>query len=132
MIEEQIKKEFSVDIIDRTEQANPKLIKRLNKLQKTKGCQWSPIEFDVTGSLTYLLSRSAAEFASLVSSKKEYTILLSLNFRWEYSEPSSKQTQTTSPELSSTSAQVSVPGSGLAGRSSGTSRRPSWWTGPNI
>ena len=75
MIEEQIKKEFSVDIIDRTEQANPKLIKRLNKLQKTKGCQWSPIEFDVTGSLTYLLSRSAAEFASLVSSKKEYTIL---------------------------------------------------------
>ena len=30
-------------------------------------CKWAPIEFDETGSLTYLVTRSAAEFASLVN-----------------------------------------------------------------
>ena len=29
-------------------------------------CKWAPIEFDEVGSLTYLVTRSAAEYASLV------------------------------------------------------------------
>ena len=36
-IEEQLKEEFSVDFIDKTEAADPRIMKKLNKLQKTKG-----------------------------------------------------------------------------------------------
>ena len=36
-IEDQLKEEFSVDVIDRTDQSNPQLLKKLNMLEKTRG-----------------------------------------------------------------------------------------------
>ena len=42
-IEEQLKEEFSVDFIDKTEAADPRIMKKLNKLQKTKGWVLIPI-----------------------------------------------------------------------------------------
>ena len=36
-IEDQLKKEFSVDFIDTTDQADPQLLKKLKKLERDKG-----------------------------------------------------------------------------------------------
>ena len=36
-IEDQLKEEFSVDFIDRSDEANPQLLKKLSKLEKSKG-----------------------------------------------------------------------------------------------
>ena len=66
-IESRIKEEFSIDIVDKTENPDPNVLKKLISLEKNSSCKWAPIEFDETGSITYLVTRSAAEFASLVS-----------------------------------------------------------------
>jgi len=65
-VEETIKKEFNVNDIDSHED-NTKILKRLKWLENRSNCKWAPIEFDETGSVTYLVTRTAAEFASLVT-----------------------------------------------------------------
>jgi len=64
-IEETIKQEFKIDQIDRENEPDKNVMRRLKILENAKMCKWTPIEFDEIGSLTYLLSRTAAEFAAL-------------------------------------------------------------------
>jgi len=68
-IEERIKDEFKIEDIDidndNDEKSNIAVKKRLKALESGSKCKWSPIEFDDIGSLTYLLTRTAAEFAAL-------------------------------------------------------------------
>ena len=85
-VEDRLKEEFSVEAIDRDENPDPKIMKRLKHLESSTGyvdnemhqviarwyflfssCKWAPIEFDETASLTYLVTNSAREFASLVN-----------------------------------------------------------------
>jgi len=64
-IEEMIKQEFNIDHIDRENEPDKVVMKKLKSLENAKMCKWTPIEFDEIGSLTYLLSRTAVEFAAL-------------------------------------------------------------------
>jgi len=66
-IEEILKREFSVDHIDTENLSDNALRKKLRSLEYSHQCKWNPIEFDDVGSLTYLLSRSASEFACLTN-----------------------------------------------------------------
>lgn len=83
-VEDRLKEEFSVEAIDRDENPDPKIMKRLKLLESRTGyvdnemlttapsflfpsCKWAPIEFDETASLTYLVTNSAREYASLVN-----------------------------------------------------------------
>jgi len=65
-VEETVRKEFMIDDLE-SQEDNSKIFKRLKWLESRSSCKWAPIEFDETGSVTYLVTRSAAEFASLVT-----------------------------------------------------------------
>eukprot|EP00092_Neocalanus_flemingeri_P070351 GFUD01086332.1.p1 GENE.GFUD01086332.1~~GFUD01086332.1.p1 ORF type:complete len:361 (+),score=103.66 GFUD01086332.1:173-1255(+) len=60
-----IKEEFSIEHIDKVDKPDKAVIKKLKSLEKSHLCKWTPIDFDEIGSLTYLVTRAAAEFASL-------------------------------------------------------------------
>lgn len=64
-IEDMLKEEFSLEEIDKEDIPDKAVMRKLKKLESSNLCRWAPIEFDEVGSLTYLLTRSAAEFSSL-------------------------------------------------------------------
>ena len=65
-VEERLAKEFGVDNFqDETGVPASKVKAQANRLRKRYIHQWAPIEFDKTAALTYLVTRSAGEFASL-------------------------------------------------------------------
>jgi len=68
-VEQKLKEEYGTDSID-MENVEKCPVKRdiLNKLHRMENNaihKWAPIEFDSTGALVYLLTRTPAEFASL-------------------------------------------------------------------
>jgi len=68
-VEQKLAQEFGVDNLDslQDEYGTPpsKVKARTNALKKRYMHQWAPIEFDKTAALTYLVTRSAGEFATL-------------------------------------------------------------------
>ena len=64
-IEDMVKAEFSIEHIDREEKPDRIIMKKLKNLENSFLHTWTPIEFDQVGALTYLVGRTAAEFASL-------------------------------------------------------------------
>ena len=64
-IGEMLKEEFNLKHLDTEDNPDRAVMKKMKSLENSHLCKWTPIEFDETGSLTYLLSRTAAEFASL-------------------------------------------------------------------
>ena len=65
-VEQKLAEEFGVgNLEDETEVPASKVKSRTKALRKRYIWQWVPIEFDKTAALTYLVTRSAGEFASL-------------------------------------------------------------------
>ena len=65
-VEQKLAQEFGVDSIQDEYGTSPSKVKaRTNALRKRYIHQWAPIEFDKTAALTYLVTRSAGEFATL-------------------------------------------------------------------
>jgi len=61
-IEEKLRKEFADEIVG---EENESWLKRKRTLENSVIYKWAPVEYDRKASIIYLLSRSAAEYASL-------------------------------------------------------------------
>lgn len=66
-ISEKIEKEFGLKEQVDMENTNMKVKSRTKALENSYIHKWAPIEFDQTGAITYLVTKSAAEFATLMS-----------------------------------------------------------------